>query len=176
MTSQNRTCLTGKEVFFDYDDLIVTKTDTKGRITYVNDVFLRVAGYSYKECLGQPHNIIRHPDMPRCVFQYLWDTIPTGREVFAYVVNKAKNGDHYWVFAHVTASYDSNQNLIGYHSTRRLPDRAILENAIIPLYAKLLEEENQHANRKQGQLSAMNMLVELLDGAGVGYDEFIATL
>jgi PAS domain S-box-containing protein len=71
------------EVFFDKGDLIVSKTDVKGRITYANQVFCHVAGYSEAELLGQPHSIIRHPDMPRAVFKLLWDVIRDGREIFA---------------------------------------------------------------------------------------------
>ena len=91
--------LTGVERFFDDDEIIVSKTDLKGIITYGNSVFYRLAGYTEKELIGVNHNVIRHPDMPRAVFKLLWDTLAEGREIFAYVVNRAKNGDHYWVFA-----------------------------------------------------------------------------
>jgi PAS domain S-box-containing protein len=92
----------GIERFFEEDEIIVSKTDPKGIITYANQVFLRTAQYQEEEILGAPDNIIRHPDMPRCVFDLLWKTIASGLEIFAYVKNMAKNGDHYWVFAHVT--------------------------------------------------------------------------
>ncbi len=68
-------------------------------------MFLTIAGYTEREVLGQPHSMIRHPDMPRGVFALLWETIASGSEIFAYVVNLAKNGDHYWVFAHVTPTF-----------------------------------------------------------------------
>ena len=73
--------VTGKEAFFGDDEIIVSKTDLKGHITYANDVFLKIAGYTEAEVLGRPHNLIRHPDMPRCVYKLLWDTIscPTAR-------------------------------------------------------------------------------------------------
>lgn len=103
------------------DELIVSKTDLKGRITYANDVFLRVANLAPREALGAPHSLIRHPDMPRCVFKLLWDTIESGEEIFAYVINLAGNGDHYWVFAHVTPSFDASGRMVGYHSNRRRP-------------------------------------------------------
>ena len=76
--------------------------------------------------MGQPHSIIRHPDMPRAVFKLLWDTVIEGREIFAYVKNKAKNGDFYWVFAHVTPSYDNDRRIIGFHSNRRVPDPKVV--------------------------------------------------
>ena len=168
--------MTGNEVFFDDDEIIVSKTNLKGHITYCNDVFLRVAGYSEKEILGQPHSIIRHPDMPRCVFKLLWDTIQAGQEIFAYVVNRAKNGDHYWVLAHVTPSRDKDRQVVGYHSNRRVPDRAVLDEKIIPLYQSLLAEEQSHASRKEGMQLAFDRVVALLNESGVEYDEFIARL
>ena len=168
--------LTGKEVFFEDSEIIVSKTNLKGHITYCNDVFRRVAGYTEAELLGQPHSIIRHPDMPRCVFKLLWDTLEQGSEIFAYVINRAKNGDHYWVLAHVTPSRDLRGQVIGYHSNRRVPDRAIVTEKIIPLYRTLLEEEQRHANRKEGMHAAFAMVVQLLEESGVGYDEFVARL
>ncbi len=92
---------TGKEVFFDRDHFIVSKTDLKGRITYVNRAFCAIAGYGEGELLGAPHSIIRHPDMPRAVFKLLWDRLAEGCEVFAQVKNLTRNGDFYRVFAHV---------------------------------------------------------------------------
>lgn len=112
--------VTGVERYFDEEEVIVSKTDVKGIITYANRVFLRVAGYDEEGLLGRPHNIIRHPDMPRCVFKLLWDKLEQQEEVFAYVVNLAKNGDHYWVFAHVTPSIDRRSRVVGYHSNRRV--------------------------------------------------------
>ena len=97
-----RRATTGREVRFDEEELIVSKTDAQGRITYCNDVFIRISGYTERELLGAPHSLIRHPDMPRAVFKLLWDTIASGEECFAYVVNRAKSGDHYLVRAHLT--------------------------------------------------------------------------
>ncbi len=165
-----------REVFFDDDEIIVSKTNLKGHITYCNDVFLRVSGYTEKEVLGQPHSMIRHADMPRSVFKLLWDTIQAGSEIFAYVKNRAKNGDHYWVLAHVTPSRDASGKIVGYHSNRRVPDRVILERKIEPLYAQLLQEEARHKNRKEGLEASYGLLVATLEDAGVEYDEFIATL
>ncbi len=168
--------LTGKEVTFGEDEIIVSKTDLKGRITYANDVFLRIAGYTEAEILDQPHSIIRHPDMPRCVFKLLWDTISAGSEIFAYVINRSKNGDHYWVLAHVTPSFDANKTIIGYHSNRRVPDRQTLERVIIPLYRDLKKREDAFENRKDGMNAAFDDITALLQGKGVAYDEFIATI
>jgi len=171
----NPNTLTGTEQFFDNDEIIVSKTDTKGRITYANEVFLRVALYSETEVLGKAHNIIRHPDMPRCVFRFLWDRIAAKHEVFAYVINRCKNGDHYWVFAHVTPTIDANGRIIGYHSSRRVPSQSALES-IKPLYAELLAIEAKfHTPREQWQAS-LPVLVGKLESMGLTYDELIFKL
>lgn len=168
--------LTGQERFFDTREVIVSKTDLKGRITYVNDVFLRVSGYAEQQLLGQPHSFIRHPTMPRCVFKLLWRQLSDGKEIFAYVNNRAKNGDSYWVFAHVTPSFDEAQNMVSYHSMRRNPKRPIIENIIMPLYEKLLAVEQAEASRKVGLQKSFKMLEDFIAEQGVGYDEFILSL
>jgi len=168
--------LTGVERFFDDDQIIVSKTDATGRLTYANDIFLQLAGMTEAETIGQPHAVIRHPEMPRAVFKLLWDTIASGKELFAYVVNRSKNGDHYWVLAHVTPSFDANGKIIGYHSNRRTPDRNVLETVILPLYKQLLEIENRHANRKDGMNEAFAALTKILEEKGLEYDEFIFSL
>lgn len=167
---------TGVERFFEKDEIIVSKTDLKGRITYTNRVFMNIAGYKEKELLGEPHSLIRHPDMPRSVFKLLWDTLESKKEIFAYVVNSCKNGDHYWVIAHVTPSYDENGNVNGYHSNRRVPNRDVLEKTIKPLYKILNDEERSHKNRKDGMNSAFQKLLDILEEKGLSYDEFIFSL
>ncbi|NRA87121.1 MAG: PAS domain-containing protein [Rhizobiales bacterium] len=168
--------LTGVEQFFNDDDIIVSKTDLKGHLTYTNKVFLDISGYTEAEIIGKPHNIIRHPEMPRCIFKVLWDSLKSGKEIFAYVNNRTKCGDYYWVYAHVTPSWNSANEIIGYHSNRRVPDRSILDEHIIPLYTELWEEENRHANRKDGILAAEEILVNKLLQQSVAYDEYIATV
>lgn len=172
---QDQLFVTGVERFFEESEIIVSKTDTKGRITYANDVFLRVAGYSEKELLGQPHSIIRHPAMPRCVFSLLWQTIEAGREIFAYVINRCANGDHYWVLANVTPTMGPDGEIIGYHSNRRVPRRDALEK-VIPLYAALCQEEEKERNRKDGMARGTAMVGSLLADAGMDYDQFVFTL
>lgn len=168
-------CPTGRQRTFGEDEIIVSKTDLKGRITYANEVFLRLASYREEDLLGQPHNIIRHPDMPACVFKLLWDTISAGREIFAYVLNLASNGDEYWVHAHITPSYDAAGTLVGYHSNRRTPDAAALEK-IKPIYAVLLAEERKHENKKEGLAAGQWKLNALLAESGKSYDELVWSL
>ncbi len=164
--------LTGNEQFFDENELIVSKTDTKGRITYANKVFLRVAQYAEAELLGKPHSIIRHPEMPRCVFKFLWDRIAEKHEVFAYVINRCKNGDHYWVFAHVTPTLDPNGRITGYHSSRRVPNSNALE-IIKPLYKELLAIEQKHRTSREQWQASLPVLVGKLESMGFSYDELI---
>ena len=168
--------LSGQERFFDKDEIIVSKTDLKGRIEYANRTFMKVGLYDEAELMGAPHSILRHPDMPRCVFKLLWDTISAGHEIFAYVMNRARNGDHYWVLAHVTPSYDVSGNLNGYHSNRRVPSRRILDEVIRPTYASLLALESSVPNQKEGMQLGFDALVNLLKQKGSTYDEFIFSL
>jgi len=149
------------------EDFIVSKTDTKGKITYCNEIFMDMAGATEGELLGKPHNIIRHPDMPRAVFKLLWDKVQKGEEVFAYVKNKSFDGAYYWVYANVTPSYDERGNIIGYYSVRIKPNEKALE-AIKPVYQKMLELE-----ATGGMEASTKYLMDLLNEKGVSYDEFI---
>ena len=166
---------TNTERTFAENEIIVSKTDASGRITYVNDVFQKVGLYSEADVLGEPHSVVRHPDMPRCVFKLLWDTLQSKQEIFAYVKNMAKNGDYYWVFAHVTPTYDAGGQIVGYHSNRRCPDRGAL-GKIAPVYSELLAVENRHENRKDGMIAAGDLLTKMLRERGCQYDEFVLSL
>jgi PAS domain S-box-containing protein len=167
--------LTGTERTFAPDEIIVSKTDRFGKITYANEVFCRVAGYTEAELLGQPHSIVRHPEMPRCVFSLLWETIGKGREIFAYVVNRSSNGDHYWVFAHVTPTFNRAGTITGYHSSRRVPNRQSVDT-INPIYAELRRIEQQHTDHKVAIAASTAALVAKLASAGMSYDEFVFSL
>ncbi len=175
-TVKKMTMPTGVERFFREDEVIVSKTDLKGRMTYVNRVFINISGFEESELLGKPHSLIRNPEMPRSVFKLLWDTIGAGLEIFAYVNNMSKNGDHYWVLAHVTPSFDKSGQIVGYHSNRRVPDRDVVNSTIIPLYKAILEEENRHKNAKEGMQKGFDMLVDAIKQKGISYDELIFAL
>lgn len=159
-----------KELTFDDNEFIVSKTDLSGRITYGNDLFITISGYSEKELLGAPHNILRHPDIPKLIFKLLWEYVQNGKEIFAYVKNKTKTGDYYWVFAHVTPSYSSVGKIIGYHSVRRKPTPQALD-AIQKLYQSLLSAE-----RSGGIAASQKILDSELSRLGIGYDQFILSL
>ncbi len=166
---------TGQEIRFSDDEFIVSKTDLRGIITYANDVFMRVSGYSEEELLHQPHNLIRHPDMPGCVFKLAWDTLKSGREIFAYVINQAKNGGHYWVFAHMTPSFDASGRCVGYHSNRRVPMADALPK-VKALYAQLLAEEKRYTERSKAVEAGTHLLERLLVSQSTDYRSFVFSL
>ncbi len=165
----------GRERHFRDDQIIVSKTDLQGRITYANDVFIEVSGYEEAELLGAPHSLIRHPDMPRAVFKLLWDTLAEGREIFAYVNNMARNGDNYWVLAHVTPSRDRAGRVTGYHSNRRVPERRCVD-LVAGIYRLLREAERSHQDRQAGLVASTSLLEATLAGTGKSYEEWIWTL
>ena len=119
------------EVVFSEDEFIISKTNLNGKITYGNEHFINISGYSEAELLDAPHNILRHPDMPRIIFKLLWEYIAKGEEIFAYVKNLNKRGKYYWVFAHVTPSFDDFGKIIGYHSVRRKPKQSSIDTVFI---------------------------------------------
>ncbi|MEQ6903464.1 PAS domain-containing protein [Nocardioides sp. YIM 152588] len=166
---------TGVERTFGQDEVIVTKTDRAGRMTYVNDVFCRVSVYPETEMLGQPHNMIRHPDMPRAVFKLLWDTVGAGSEIFAFVVNLAADGAHYWVLAHVTPTLDARGAVVGYHSNRRVPGREAVA-AVEELYRELCAVEARAGSANEAAAAGYDALLARLDQAGQTYDEFVWSL
>jgi PAS domain S-box-containing protein len=152
---------------FSQGEILVSKTNTRGIITYANEKFIALSGYSQKELLGQPHNLTRHPKMPRIIFKLLWKELKAGQEINAYVVNLAKDGGYYWVFANVTPSFDVTGNIIGFHSTRRRPNRKGLA-AIRPLYELLRKHEIV------GGIDASEIILHsFLKEKGLDYDEFI---
>ena len=159
-----------QELIFGEHELIVSKTDTSGKITYGNELFLRLAGYEEHQIIGAPHNIIRHPDMPKIVFKLLWNSVKDGHEINAYVINQSKNGNYYWVYANVTPSFDENGSIAGYYSVRRKPSQKALIQ-VKPLYQQLI-----NAERSGGVAQSQKMLDEVLSTHGGRYDKFILSL
>ena len=158
------------EKVMNKSDFIVSKTDLKGKITYCNEIFMKFAALSEKKLLGQPHNIVRHPDMPSLIFKLLWERIKNKKEIFAYVKNLSADGSYYWVYANVTASVDDNDKVIGYYSVRRKPNESTL-GKVKDLYRTLLEKE------RSGGVEASNLyLNNLLEQESLSYDEFINSL
>lgn len=168
--------LTGVERHFPENDVIVTKTDLGGRITYANGVFLNISDLRENEAIGAAHNIIRHPHMPAGIFRLLWNTLGEGREIFAYVLNRAMNGDHYWVLAHITPSFDMAGTVRGYHSNRRVPAPRVVRDVIAPLYQTLLREEQSAPTKAKGMEKSLATLTGILASKDMDYERFIFSL
>ena len=166
------TAVTGAETTFGRDEIIVSKTDLKGRITYANPVFQRVSGYRLDELLGQPHNIIRHPEFPGGVFRLLWQTIEAGQEIFAYVDNLARDGSHYWVLAHVTPTFGTSGQVVGYHSNRRSPSRTAIA-AVSAVYQQMRDIERRHDSAPRAAEASLAYLQQFLAEQGTTYEKFV---
>lgn len=164
---------TQTEVTFAPDEMIVSKTDPKGRITYINRVFMRVSNFTEEELLGQQHNIIRHPDMPRGAFKHLWMTIQEGREWFGFVKNMTKEGHYYWVFANVTPDFEAGR-IVGYFSVRRQAPRAAVA-VIEPLYAEMRRVE-QEAGAARACEASIAWLTNEMTRRGTDYESFVLDL
>jgi len=166
---------TGVEKTFRPDEIIVSKTDPQGRLTYVNRLFVEISGYDEADLIGQPHSVIRHPDMPRSVFRLLWDRISSGQEIFAYVMNLSADGGHYWVLAHVTPTFDGSGRIVGYHSNRRTADAEAVRR-ISELYARLRVAERGHDSARTAADAGMVLLEQELAAAESDYDQFVWAL
>ena len=128
-----------EEWFFSSDQYILSETDEKGTIIYANNIFCEIAGYTIDELIGEPHNIVRHPDMPRIAFKGLWDDLQEKGFWTGIVKNRRKDGGYYWVHATALRKIHSNGD-ITYLSVRRVPDRTEVE-ACVSLYAELKSSE-----------------------------------
>ena len=165
---------TTNEIVLDDDEFIVSKTDLFGNITYVNRVFMEISGYSESELLGKNHNIVRHSDMPRGVYHFLWQTLKQKDEFFGFVKNQCKDGSFYWVFANITPDYDNNQVLKGYYSVRRKPSRRAVQT-IEPIYAEMMAAEKS-VHRGVAAKTSYELLLNKLEQQEMSYFQFVMQL
>jgi len=128
-----------EEYFFD-DKVIISQTDLKGEITYANRAFCEISGYQVNELLGQPHNIIRHPDMPRAAFEKMWETIKGGQVWNGLVKNLRKDGRYYWVDTEILPVRDDDERITGYIAARKAASRKDIQEAE-ETYKKMLDAE-----------------------------------
>ena len=145
---------TNEEHIVGCTDLIVSKSDAEGNITYVNPIFIKISGYSQGKLIEEPHSILRHPDMPKVIFKYLWDNLKEGRDVVAYVKNLCKDGSFYWVLATVKVAKNPDGSFRNYMSTRKCITDSSKET-ISSLYANLLAiEQSDGVEASENALNA----------------------
>src|SRR3990167_427430 len=132
---RNNQPVTQRERTFPTQQRLISTTDVKGQITYCNDAFIDISGFTREELMRAPHNLVRHPDVPPAVFQHMWDTLKSGRPWMGIVKNRSKNGDHYWVNAYVTPILENNQ-VVGYESVRVKPTAEQIRRAEV-LYQRI---------------------------------------
>ena len=130
-----------REVQWDKTKTLISETDVKGTITNVNDVFCAVAHYSAGELIGQPHNLIRHPDMPKLIFKLLWDNLKVGNNFVGVIKNLAKTGEYYWVVTDFEMRRDAMGNITHYIGRRKSVPEAAINNYLAPFYESLLKME-----------------------------------
>ncbi len=161
---------TGKELKLHPKELLVSKTDVKGVISYGNNTFVKISGYRESELIGMPHNILRHPDMPKAIFYLMWESIKNGKNIMAVVKNLSKNGDHYWV----TTDFDIQRNREGkirnFIAFRQTAPKNVVK-VIEPLYATMLEIEEKHSMEE-----SINYLEAFLEEKQMSYNQYIEDL
>ena len=168
--SQPRIQMIDKEIILDPTRVIMSKTDPKGIIEYANDYFVEISGYEDYELMGQPHNIIRHPDMPKVIFKELWRRLAKGENIHALVKNRAKDGRYYWVLTDFETKYNEQGEITSYYARRKAaPSHAVFQ--IEKLYKTLLSiEKTQSVNVSE------RYFFGLLEEKGMNYDQFILSI
>ncbi|WGI25558.1 methyl-accepting chemotaxis protein [Halomonas alkaliantarctica] len=156
---RNNQPVSQREIELKEDDFLVSRTDTKGRITYANPAFIDISGFEHAELIGAPHNLIRHPDMPPAAFDNLWQTVKTGETWRGLVKNRCKNGDHYWVNASVTPIVEDGQ-VVGYTSVRVQASREAIAQAE-QAYAEIREGRNKRYYLDKGRLLQKGVIKRL---------------
>lgn len=168
--NQKRPIPMDKEINLDPKKTIMSKTDPKGVIEYANEYFMEISGYEEWELMGQPHNIIRHPDMPRTIFKLMWDTIKKGENIHAFVKNMAKDGRYYWVLTNFEFKKDEEGNIISYYARRKAAPRNAIHE-IERLYNTLRAIE-----AKQDMQTAVNYFYGMLEEKRMTYNQFILSI
>lgn len=157
-----------REVDWNKNKVLLSKTDIKGTILYANEDFIDVSGYDEFELIGQPHNIVRHPDMPKVIFKFLWDSLKSGKNIHAVFKNMSKTGRYYWVITDFKIIADSDGEIVGYFGTRKSVREDIIVKFIEPLYKKLL-----HIEEASGMSAAEEYLIGFLEERKKTYMEYI---
>ncbi len=162
---------TNKEIILDPAKTIVSKTDNKGIIVYASDYFIEISGYSLTELMGKPHNIIRHPDMPKVVFEMLWQSIKAKQNMHAVVKNLSKDGSYYWVMTDFKVDVNPETgNIIAIQASRKAVPKHILPE-IEKLYKDLLAIE-----KEVGMAASVKYLVGFLEENNMTYNDWVVKM
>ncbi len=167
---KNRVTPKNEEIKLNPLKYILSTTDLKGNILSVNDYFIEVCKYTRDELIGSPHNIVRHPDMPKAIFHLMWDHIKNGKNITAVVKNLAKDGRYYWVITDFEIRKDQNGNINRYMAFRQAAPKKIVRS-IEPLYQKLLEIE-----KGDDMKTSLEYLYGFLEKEKKDYNAFIKKL
>jgi len=159
-----------KEIEFPSKKFIVSKTDKEGKILFVNKNFCEISGYARNEILGAPHNVLRHPDMPRAIFYMMWKSLLAGMEISAIVKNLAKSGEYYWVIADFSMQRDKYGKIETLTSFKRIAPSFVSES-METLYMEMILAE-----KKSGIEGSLVCLEKFLEEKGVSYNEFLEDL
>lgn len=157
-----------REVDWIKTKVLLSKTDTKGTILYANEDFIDVSGYDEHELIGQAHNIVRHPDMPKVIFKFLWDSIKSSENIHVIIKNMSKTGRYYWVVTDFKIIADTDGEIAGFFGTRRSVREDIIIKFIEPLYKKLL-----HIEEVSGIGASEDYLIGFLEERKKTYMEYI---
>ena len=160
-----------KEIILDPKKVIMSKTNRKGVIEYANRYFVEISGYEEYELMGRPHNMIRHPDMPKIIFKILWERLHQGKNIHAVVKNLAKNGKYYWVITNFETKFDDKGNVISHYSRRKAaPEHVVF--GVSKLYKILLSLERNDKTLK----SSRNYFEGFFEYKNTTYDNFMLDL
>jgi len=159
-----------KEINLDPSKTIMSKTDSRGIIEYANDYFMDISGFEEYELMGQPHNVIRHPDMPQTIFKLLWERLQNGENIHAFVKNLSKDGRYYWVLTNFETKYADDGAIVSHYSRRKAAPKNTIY-AIEKLYKTLRSIE-----LNQGLKVAENYFNGLLEEKQMTYDTFILSI
>ena len=132
-----------KEIILDPSKVIMSKTNHNGIILYANEYFMNICGYKEYELMGKPHNIIRHPDMPKTVFKLMWQELSKGKNVYAAVKNLAKNGNYYWVMTCFETTYNKNGSILAHYVRQKAMPNNKNREIIEDLYKKIIAIEKK---------------------------------
>ncbi|MES9856683.1 MAG: PAS domain-containing protein [Sedimenticola sp.] len=164
-----------REIVFGEDEIIVSKIDARGRISYLNRVYMRMAGYPEQEVLGNDQSMIYHPDMPQGLFRLMWNTLEQGQEFLGYIKSISSGGDFFWAVVNVTPDLGLDDRLLGYHYVGRKPSASAVK-AIEPLYREMLDAEQKKQQAGDAEMASIELLMKRLAESKTTYDEFVLSL